>query len=57
MTQGRKYEITKRIKLHTKPLYVGEIVQKGTFVQETEHHYFFDRFRVRKANIIRIREV
>ena len=57
MTQGRKYEITKQIKLHTKPLYVGEIVQKGTFVQETEHHYFFDRFRVRKANIVRIREV
>ena len=48
MTAGKKYKITKRIKIHTKPIRTVEIIQTGVFVKETEKYYVFNGFRVRK---------
>jgi len=56
MKAGKVYEITKRIKLHTKPLYEADIMLTGRYVRESQNWYIFDRFKVKKANVIKIVE-
>lgn len=56
MTVGQEYEVIREIKLHTKPLRVAQIIRTGRFVRETEKHFIFSDFRVRKSNIIAIIE-
>ena len=56
MTSGKTYRITKRIKLHTKPLYEADITLTGRYVRESQNFYIFDTFKVKKANVIKIVE-
>ena len=56
MKVGKEYAVTKEIKLHTKPIRVAQIIRTGFFVKETETHFIFSDFRVRKANVISIQE-
>ena len=53
---GKIYRITKRIKLHTKPLYEADITLTGRYVRESQNFYIFDTFKVKKANVIKIVE-
>lgn len=57
MTVGNRYRVTKKIKLHTNPFVVAEIVKTGVLVKETPKCYIFDEFVTRKANVIAIEEV
>ena len=52
-----RYNVTVKIKLHTAPLRELIYEKVGTFVREGKSFYIFDTFRVRKANVINIREV
>ena len=54
MVVGKSYSVTKRIKLHTKPLVVADITQVGVFVKETPKQFIFRNFRVYKANVFEI---
>ena len=54
MTAGNQYEVTRVIKLHTKPLRTGEIIKTGVFVKETAKRYIFDNFQVSKTTVIKI---
>ena len=54
MKTGEIYKVTKRIKLHTKPLREADVSMTGRFIRETEYGYVFDWFKVRKANVIAI---
>ena len=56
MTRGKEYEVTKRIKLHTKPLVEEEIVKTGLFLKETDKSFIFDDFKVSKSTVIKIEE-
>lgn len=57
MTKGKGYEITKKIKLHTKPLREEEIIKEGIFMKETAKTYIFDDFKVSKSTVIKIEEM
>ena len=57
MTAGKKYKITKRIKIHTKPTYTVEVTQAGVFVKETEKYYVFNDFKVRKDVVTVIEQI
>ena len=57
MTKNQEYKLTKRIKLHTSPLYTVEVTQQGLFIKETATSYIFDKFRVRKNNVAEIQAV
>jgi phage-related protein len=54
MKVNNTYTVTKRIKLHTKPLVEGELVKTGKFLRETNTYYIFDTFKAIKTNIIKI---
>ena len=54
MTVGNPYKVTKKIKLHTNPLYDAEVVKTGKFERETTKWYIFDKFKVKKANVVKI---
>ena len=56
MVMGKRYQITKRIKLHTKPNIFANVIVEGTYKHETDKFYFFNRFRVKKENVIAIKE-
>lgn len=56
MQSGKIYRITKRIKLHTKPLYEANVTVIGQCIRESEKCYIFDTFRCKKDNIIEIKE-
>ena len=56
MQAGKIYKVTKRIKLHTKPLYEADIPLTGHYVRESQNFYIFDTFKVKKANVIKIVE-
>ena len=56
MQAGKIYKVTKRIKLHTKPLYEADITLTGRYVLESQNFYIFDTFKVKKANVIKIVE-
>lgn len=57
MTSRGLYQITKRIKLHTKPTRFANITLVGTFKHDTNGWYCFDEFRVRKQNVIDIKPI
>ena len=57
MVSGRKYIVTKRIKLHTKPLRTAVITEQGIFEKETATRYVFDNFSVNKSTVIKIKPV
>ena len=56
MQAGKIYKVTKRIKLHTKPLYEADITVIGRYVRENEKWYIFDTFKCKKDNVIEIKE-
>lgn len=51
---GQMYQITKKIKIHTKPQREVLVTQLGRFAKETEHTYRFSGFSVNKANVVEI---
>lgn len=57
MTIGNEYKVTKKIKIHTKPLVEVQITLQGIFKCESKAYYIFDSFRARKENIISIERV
>lgn len=56
MNIGQSYEITKRIKVHTKPLVMCDVILTGKFEKETKMLFVFDNFKVRKNVIVSIKE-
>ena len=56
MTCNKNYKVTKKIKLHTKPLVEAEITNEGMFLKETENFYCFDGFRVNKETLVKVEE-
>ncbi len=56
MNIGQSYEITKRIKVHTKPLVTCDVILTGKFEKETKMLFVFDNFKVRKNAIVSIKE-
>lgn len=56
LQRNSTYEVTKQIKLHTKPTRIAQIKQTGAFIGESEYYLFFHGFRVRKANVVSIFE-
>lgn len=56
MNVGSLYEVTKRIKVHTKPLVMCDVILTGKFEKETKMLFVFDNFRVRKNVIVSIKE-
>ena len=54
---GRVYDITKQIKIHTKPLVEVCITLRGQFIKETDKQLFFDSFKVNKNNVIKVKEI
>ena len=56
MTIGGSYKVTKKIKIHTKPDVVANVVQTGIFLRETEKYYIFDDFRVKKSVVVKIQK-
>ena len=55
MQVGKIYKITKRIKVHTNPEREVDVSLIGMFAKETESYYCFDKFRVRKANVVDVK--
>ena len=53
---GKEYEVMKRIKIHTSPLRMADVVFCGTFMRETKEWLLFDSCRARESNIVSIRE-
>ena len=56
MKPGNRYLLIIKIKLHTSPLRTIEYEKDGVFVKETPSYFVFNDFRVRKANVINIKE-
>lgn len=54
MESGKMYTITKKIKIHTKPLVEIVVPQTGLFVTETDKYFFFRGFKVRKDCVLYI---
>lgn len=57
MIVGKTYTVIKEVKIHTQPTIIAKITQEGKFIRETKTCYTFDNFRVKKSNIISIKEV
>ena len=57
MEVNKLYEVTKRIKIHTKPLRTCDVILTGKFKKETKKCFVFDNFRVDKMVITSIKEV
>jgi hypothetical protein len=57
MVVNKRYAITKRIKIHTKPLVEVNVVQEGIFDHETKTSFCFKGFCVRKSCVLFIEEV
>lgn len=54
MTPNKTYTVTKRIKIHTKPLAEIDVPMTGLFVKETDAYYIFRGFKVRKSVVTSI---
>ena len=52
-----KYAVYSNIKIHTKPLKYAITIQNGRFVRESDMFLIFDKFRVKKINIVQIKEL
>ena len=57
MTVGKKYRVVKRVKIHTSPLVMADIVNEGIFVKETDKSWVFDDFRIRKSCLLSAEEI
>ena len=57
MEVNKLYEVTKRIKIHTKPLVICNVVLTGKFKKETDSMFIFDNFRVTKSVLLSIKDV
>ena len=57
MIINTRYAVSVKIKLHTSPLRELVYDKEGVFIKETGSYYVFEDFRVRKSNVIKIREV
>lgn len=57
MMSRERYQITKRIKLHTKPTVFADITLVGTFKYDTDCWYCFDEFKVKKSNVTEIKTI
>lgn len=57
MKLNNRYNVTVKIKLHTSPLKELVYDREGVFIKESGSYYIFEGFRVRKANVIGIKEV
>ena len=57
MQPGKTYTVTKKIKLHTKPLIECVVSMTGVFVKETDKYCVFRGFKVRKSVIQNIEKV
>ena len=57
MKPDKVYEVIKRIKLHTKPLVISDVVLTGKFKKETNTQLVFDKFRVKKSVVVSIKEL
>lgn len=55
MSPNKTYTVTKKIKLHTKPLVQAVISMTGLFEKETTSYYVFRGFKVRKSTIVSIK--
>ena len=53
---NKPYRVTKKIKIHTKPLREVEVTQEGLFVKETHRELVFTGFRCRKDCIVKVEE-
>ena len=57
MIVGSTYRITKRVKIHTSPLVMADVVKEGVYMKETQKNYIFDTFRVSKDVVIKVEKV
>jgi hypothetical protein len=57
MEYGKLYRVTKRIKIHTKPLAEVNVVNIGKFLKETPKQIVFSGFRAKKENIVLIEKL
>jgi hypothetical protein len=57
MEYGKFYRVTKRIKIHTKPLVEVTITNIGKFLKETPTQFVFSGFRAKKDNVILMEEL
>lgn len=55
-TPNKTYTVTKKIKLHTKPLREVTFPLTGVFVKETAHSLIFRGFWVKKSVVVSIEE-
>ena len=45
MDIGKRYQLTKRVKIHTKPTVRADIILVGTFKYDTDSWYCFNEFK------------
>lgn len=57
MKPNKRYRVTKRIKIYTKPLVEVTVVQEGVFKRETKKCLCFNDFCVHKSCVLFIEEV
>ena len=57
MIKNKRYEIIKRVKVHTSPLVEVNVINEGVFIKETKKCYIFDCFKVKKELVIQIKEI
>ena len=57
MQPNKTYTVTKKIKLHTKPLVECVVPMTGVFVKETDKWLIFRGFKVKKSVIQNIEKV
>ena len=57
MQPNETYTVTKKIKLHTKPLKECVVSMTGVFVKETDKWLIFRGFKVKKSVIQNIEKV
>lgn len=55
LTPNKTYTVTKKIKIHTKPLAEINVPMTGLFVKETDFYYIFRGFRVNKSVVASIK--
>lgn len=57
LTPNKQYTVTKKIKIHTKPLVECVVLMTGVFVKETDKYLIFCGFKVKKSVIQNIEKV
>ena len=57
MQPNKMYTVTKKIKIHTSPLYEAIVPLSGIFIKQTAAYLIFDGFKVRKRCVVTVEEV